>query len=289
MTISLFGAGATLIFGLVQTQSESRELTVRIISNEELTIKPDVEGLAGYYKYQEEEVKHLWSVRLALVNTGDKTIVGSGAASHLVDDGLQLQFSEGTTILKGEVNEEFEGTAVQISQNDFKVRFSQWRVGEAVVLSFLVKSEESLDQSPVPALTQKRPIIDGVISFDDNVLSVTEDEETRLARLVGTWDGPLVIAGTAALGLVWFACSYGPSWGRSSSKIGTTGPGRLETGMSLRSSSRGERGYLALTNNATWRAPGPFPPISGANSKVRSHQARHQLSKIGQTPQSFWA
>ena len=66
-------------------------------------------------------------------------------------------------------------------------------------MSFLVKSEVSLVQSPIPVLSRDRPIIDGTIIFDDDILSVEKNDETPLSRVVGTWDSAVIIAGFVVL------------------------------------------------------------------------------------------
>ncbi len=92
--------GIVLSFFFFSTGQSKPELTLQAISNDNLTIQPDITGLQGNYTYFREPVAHLWKVKISIVNTGNQTLVGEGSQSDVLGDKIDFQFPEGVEILR---------------------------------------------------------------------------------------------------------------------------------------------------------------------------------------------
>ncbi|GAG56603.1 unnamed protein product, partial [marine sediment metagenome] len=162
-----------LVIGLLTyfTLEQKTEVAAQVLASDELTTyHPDMEAK---FTYEGEEVTHLWKLKVRFVNSGDKTIIGTGNQSDLVGNGLNFVFPDDTRMLRIEKETEtFQSNVVQVKPNHFQIQFSQWRSGEYSIVSFCVASDKWLETHPFPSVpttdsVPTRDIIDGDVFIDD--------------------------------------------------------------------------------------------------------------------------
>lgn len=176
IVIGIIGLVAAVVFGTLQLRPESNEVTLEVVSNDELTIQPEVEGLEGFYNYRGIPVAHLWKTRIRFTNTGDKTLVGAGQNSNIIGEALEFAFPDGTTLLNIEKgNDDFAANLITNESNKFGIVFDQWRSNEVLEVSLFVSSGEPLSEPPMPRVME-RQIIDGDVRIR------TESTEVARAR-----------------------------------------------------------------------------------------------------------
>lgn len=182
---SILGAAgliAAVVLGLIAIQPDTTELTVEVISSEELTLPTTVEGLIGQYTYRNEEVEHLWKVRLDFTNTGTQSIIGQGPSSNLLYGDITFEFPSDTEILESEVELDETGSVITISSgNTFKLNFDQLRRRETLIVSFFVSAEQIYEQFPYISV-RGRPIIDGEVLITTSVEKKVEPRTSLLDR-----------------------------------------------------------------------------------------------------------
>jgi len=156
-----------LVIGLLTyfTLEQKTEVAAQVLASDELTTyHPDMEAK---FTYEGEEVTHLWKLKVRFVNSGDKTIIGTGNQSDLVGNGLNFVFPDDTRMLRIEKETEtFQSNVVQVKPNHFLIQFSQWRSGEYIIASFCVASDKLLETHPFPSVPT-REIIDGNVVIQD--------------------------------------------------------------------------------------------------------------------------
>jgi len=204
-TISLLvGTGgliAALIFGLLSLTPDEWELTVVLQSSEELTLRPSIAGLEGTFRYRGEDVAYLWRARIALANTGNRTLVGVGANASVLFERLRFEVVDEARILSVEIEANDPGVTAIVGASHFDLTFEQWRQGEEVLLSCLIASDTALawapSLEPVP-----RQIVDGRIRALE---SSTRDGGVRQTYLpaVPRWVSAMVrLLGIVAVGAI---------------------------------------------------------------------------------------
>lgn len=183
---------AALVIGLISfLGSEKAEVTAQVLANDELTMYPAVAELRGYFTYADEEVAYLWKVRVKFVNSGDKTIVGTGNQKNILGEGLNFVFPDDTRILRiEEESETLQSNMEQIEPNHFQIQFSQWRSGEYNIASFYIASERLLEAVPCPSVLT-RDIINGDVIIQD----LTEREPRERMSIIDRLPVPISIAG----------------------------------------------------------------------------------------------
>lgn len=182
----LFGVLLTLValvIGLLSyfTLGKKTEVAAQVLACDELTTyHPELEA---EFTYADEEVTHLWKLRVQFVNSGDNTIVGEGNQANIISEGLNFMFPEGTRVLRAEEETDtFEGSIVQTNSNEFQIQFSQWRSGEYIIGSFYVASEQPLAVAPCPT-APTRDLIDGDIIIEDLTERGPEEQISLIDRL----------------------------------------------------------------------------------------------------------
>lgn len=159
--IALVAMLATVLGLFFQFRPKRRELTAQVSASDELTSVANIPGLTAQYTYMSKEVDHLWKVAVSFINTGDQTIVGEGPQKTLIHDAVVLAFPESTEILN--IEEEAKDFPITVAKEDsdhFQLKFSQWRVGESVTLSFYVSSSKPI-AAPLLPIVETRDIVDG--------------------------------------------------------------------------------------------------------------------------------
>lgn len=169
-----------VFFGLIAIQTDTTELTVEVISSEELTLPTTAEGLIGKYTYRNEEVEHLWRVRLDFTNTGTQSIIGQGPSSNLLYGDITFEFPSDTEILESKVEVDETGSVITIAAgNTFKLNFDQVRSRETIIISFFVSAEQIYEQFPYISV-MGRPIIDGEVLITTSVEKKVESRTSLL-------------------------------------------------------------------------------------------------------------
>ena len=156
MVVGLVALLATVVSVGIVLRAEKTEVAAQVLANDELTMYPAVAELKGYFTYADEEVAHLWKVRVKFVNSGDKTVIGMGNQKNILGEGLNFVFPDDTRILRiEEESETFQSNVEQMEQNHFQIQFSQWRSGEYRIESFYVASDYPLNENPCPTTTTR--------------------------------------------------------------------------------------------------------------------------------------
>ena len=109
-----------------------------------------------YYYQDSIEVHNLWRMQWVIRNTGDKTIVGAGNDSQLLNNGLPLRFSNGNQVLSLRINNSNNNAILR----DTCLWFQQWRRGEYVELTAFIEN----DKQPEIQVSD-RDIVDSKISY----------------------------------------------------------------------------------------------------------------------------
>ncbi|HNE06499.1 MAG TPA: hypothetical protein PLT08_18365 [Anaerolineales bacterium] len=160
--LGLIASIAAVISVIVQVKSESRLLEIQIVSADQLTSLPNVDGLKGEFSYKDVSVSDLWRLKLQIVNSGDVTLIGEGQTSSLLHGSIPIQFPSGVVIL--DVSEKVGEFYVinQKTPDQIEITFSQWRPKEALETVIYITSDTVLKSAPTPTISG-RPIIDGNI------------------------------------------------------------------------------------------------------------------------------
>ena len=198
LALGLFALVAAVAGLVIMLRTEKAEVTAQVLANDELTMYPAVAELKGHFTYADEEVTHLWKVRVKFLNSGDKTVVGMGNQKNILSEGLNFVFPDDTTILRiEEESETFQSNMGQIEQNHFQIQFSQWRSGEYNITSFYIASEKSLEALPCPSVPS-RDIIDGNVIIQD----LTEREPTGKMTMIDRLPEPIKMMGKIMGGII---------------------------------------------------------------------------------------
>ena len=88
----LTGVIALVIFGIKGIEVEKRQIKVQSIAIEELTSSPKVDKFSVYYTYDSLRVERLWRLVLTSRNTGNKSIIGEGYHSNLLNNVFKITF-----------------------------------------------------------------------------------------------------------------------------------------------------------------------------------------------------
>jgi len=200
--VGLVALMATIVGVVILLPAEKAEVAAQVLSNDELTMYPAVAELKGYFTYADEEVAHLWKVRVKFVNSGDKTVIGMGNQKNIFGEGLNFVFPDDTRILRiEEESETFESNVEQMEQTHFQIQFSQWRSGEYNIASFYIASEKSLEAVPCPSVPT-RDIIDGDVIIQDLTEREPRERVAIIDRLPRTISTIGKIIGVISAGLI---------------------------------------------------------------------------------------
>lgn len=164
--IALVASLATVIGLLLQIRSEKRFIELQIVSADQLTRLPSVNGLNGQFTYNNIPVTDLWRLRIQFINSGDATLIGEGAASSLMTRTIPISFPSSVTILNASSETGSFYNLTQSGPNTIEIGFSQWRPGEAFETIIYLSSKSVLTSPPMPTVAT-RPIIGGDIRMVD--------------------------------------------------------------------------------------------------------------------------
>jgi len=185
VVLGVLSIASALVFGILTLTPDHRELTIECLYGEELTIQPEVAGLTGTFQYMDEIVAHLWRIRLRVINTGNRSIVGVGPSCNILYGKLTLQLPDGARFMSVEASENHPGAQLELREDYLDISFEQWPSGEELVLSCLAASDISMQATPFP-VPLSRQIIEGKI----RVVTRGGVGQRRLSRL-DTFPGSL--------------------------------------------------------------------------------------------------
>ena len=157
--IAALGSIAALISAWIQIAPGKPEVEARITSIEEFSAKPKIEGLIGEFTYKGKQIKRLVTLRVTLVNSGNKTIIGKGEHKNIIGNVLTLDVPSkinvvNTSVLSNEFNAKLANNEDSIS-----VSFNQWRPTEALELLVYLKVDDADTANYL--IKKEREIIDG--------------------------------------------------------------------------------------------------------------------------------
>ena len=152
--ITIVGGLVAIYFAFYEKQVK---LDIQTTTAENLTSHETIQDLSVKYYYQDSiEVHNLWRMQWVIRNTGDKTIVGAGNDSQLLNNGLPLRFSNGNQVLSLRINNSNNNAILR----DTCLWFQQWRRGEYVELTAFIEN----DKQPEIQVSD-RDIVDSKISY----------------------------------------------------------------------------------------------------------------------------
>ncbi len=194
LIVTVLAAVAAVAALLIQIRARRPELTAQIISAEELTGK-HVSGLVVNSSYKGKSVDRLWKIALAVTNTGEKTLIGTGSQTNLVHDRITFCFPDWASILSADpVRRDFDAQ-ISYDGNKLSLQFDQWRSKEQLLLSLDVAAPE--DKSETPQLApESRAIADGDIIIRGIVMGAAKQKQ-----LLIDWLRPAVGIPTKILGI----------------------------------------------------------------------------------------
>ncbi|MBT7190237.1 MAG: hypothetical protein HN916_08595 [Anaerolineae bacterium] len=195
--IALVASLATVVGLLLQVRSEKRMIEMQIVSADQLTRLPSVNGLDGEFTYNGIPVTDLWRLKIQFVNSGDETLIGEGASSSLITDVIPVIFPPTVNILNASSEADSFYSLTQSDKNIIEISFSQWRPTESFETIVYISSNEVLDSFPVPTV-KKRPIINGNIK----IIDFTIQNETQPQPAINHIPPPFAFIGKVLGGLL---------------------------------------------------------------------------------------
>lgn len=152
--ITIVGGLVAIYFAFYEKQVK---LDIQTTIAENLTSHETIQDLSVKYYYQDSiEVHNLWRMQWVIRNTGDKTIVGAGNDSQLLNNGLPLRFNVENQVLSLIINNSNNNAILR----DSCLWFQQWRRGEYVELTAFIEN----GTQPEIQISD-RDIIDSEISY----------------------------------------------------------------------------------------------------------------------------
>jgi len=152
---------------IIQSGLKKINVEAQILSSEMLTMLASEAELSAHFRYAGEEVANLWKIKIRFVNSGDKTILGTGSMKNILSDGIRFAFPDNTRVLRIQREDEnFSNTLKELDNNQFQIQFLQWRKDEYLISCFFIASEEMLTKDPFP-IVKGRDIIDGDVFIKD--------------------------------------------------------------------------------------------------------------------------
>lgn len=169
--IAALGSVAALISAWIQIAPGKPELEARIISIEEFSARPKIEGLVGEFTYKGEQIKRLVTLRVSIINIGNKTIIGNGSQKNIIGDVLTVNVPNtlkivNTTVLSNDFNAKLSNIEGAII-----ISFNQWRPTEALETLIYLKAEDV--QISEYLIKKEREILDGNFNIINTISNRT--------------------------------------------------------------------------------------------------------------------
>lgn len=170
--ITIVGGLVAIYFAFYEKQVK---LDIQTTIAENLTTHEAVQDLSVKYYYLDTiEVHNLWRMQWVIRNTGDKTIVGAGNDSQLLNNGLPLRFNDGNQVLSLRINNSNNNAVLR----DSCLWFQQWRRGEYVELTAFIEN----DTQPEIEISD-RDIIDSEMTYSKYSPDSTIDRSSIIEYL----------------------------------------------------------------------------------------------------------
>lgn len=195
--IALLASLATLVGLLLEVRSENRVVEMQVLSADQLTRLPSVNGLDGEFSYNGVSVTDLWRLRLRFLNSGNTTLIGQGSGCSLLGKSISIAFPPDVRVLDASPYVGSFYVLTEITSNSLDLEFSQWRQGEDFETIVYVASDVVLDAPPFPSVPG-RPIIDGQVVIND--LTASRQAEPR--RAIDYLPAPVALVGKILGGLL---------------------------------------------------------------------------------------
>lgn len=185
---------AVLTFGLQFVTANNPELSVYVVSNDELSKPSDDPRLSAIYKYDGEIVQRLWRLDLRLVNTGSVTLIGRGTKSNILDQSVRFSVPKSGKILDLVTGEDSRNIVVnQSGDQQFALSFGQWRPDEDIRIKIYLTSLETYDGEDMFPMPIGRSLIDGEVNIIDSTVSkqlkgfIGKAEGSGFRFILGFW------------------------------------------------------------------------------------------------------
>jgi len=204
--VSMMLTAAMFALMIVQTITQVRrdepEIVAFVLESLELTQFPEHPSLVGSFSFDGEPVKHLYRIRIQLMNTGNSTILGEGAHKMIVGETLPIYFPEGSTILDLNCNDPSGLTqGVSYDGGTLLVAFKQWRPQESLSLRVYVSNPLNPSDMLMPYVDE-REIENGLFRVVEQCGLQDASPSPLLYRLPDTLRVLILIA-AAISGLYW--------------------------------------------------------------------------------------
>ncbi|PQJ55518.1 hypothetical protein BTO01_22855 [Vibrio jasicida] len=165
------GIVATIVSGYTlwtQTKTESISISMSILSSEKVTDIEMVPGVKANFTYQGRDVLGLWKIKVRLVNSSGRNLIGVGTKSDLLYDSIPIVLNEEFKII--DINKDVDNVGIipkLQSDNNFAITFEQWGETESATLTMYL--EQLTEQNNTPTLEAKsKSLINGSVVIVDN-------------------------------------------------------------------------------------------------------------------------
>lgn len=169
VVITVLASLASVVSVWYQIRRAAPEITVALTDIQNLTKPPKVSELTARYEFGGKQVTDLWQVKVTLINTGKRTIIGEGPQKNIIRDSVNISLKPGFTILNLETDEmSFPNDLRAVDGTGFCMKFLQWRPKEDVKITLYL--ERIKTDVTAPELTApERYLLDGDILFLDSL------------------------------------------------------------------------------------------------------------------------
>lgn len=157
----------TIIGVWYQTKEESPELTIEVVNNDELTELSSTPNLTAKFKFNGDDVNHLWKLVFRIKNTGDLTLIGRGERSNLLENYIPIGFGSDSIIIDFEINyNDLNLSVIKKDNSSIQIKFDQWLSSESALITMYIESINGAEEKPFP-LSLTRSLINGEIITHD--------------------------------------------------------------------------------------------------------------------------
>lgn len=203
--IAAIGVFVTLIMAWFQIAPGKPELEVRILSVEEFSVNPEINGLIGEFTYKGKKIDNLLNVRINITNTGNKTIIGKGSNKNIIGENVTIYVPDNLKIVDSIIRLNDLDAKLTALEETLSIEFSQWRANESIGASIYfnaadIKTEEYF-------LNKERDIIDGSFNIVD-VSKVWGGVNPLVEYIPVEYIKGLKVFGYMTISLLALLCSY---------------------------------------------------------------------------------
>ena len=126
LIVALVASVATLASVWLQVRKASPHVDVILQSAQNLTNLPQIPQLKAEFKFDQRSVSDLWQVRVSLLNSGRKTLIGEGPQKNIVKDAIIIAVNSGFDLLQLQTDSaDFPNEVEKADGSHFSVSFLQ--------------------------------------------------------------------------------------------------------------------------------------------------------------------